>query len=107
MDYKTRADRCAEIMDNIINILCPTDAFVKWYGYDNDTGIMDIDSKEVTNNSEYLIEYCCVGCGKNQVLSAHAFLFLLKTADISCQYCKLPKEKRQHVHKRPPLRPIA
>jgi len=94
MDDETRADRCAEIMDNIIEILSPTfeRAPIQWYGYDNDTEIMHIHSKEVTNDSEYFIEYRCVGCGKHQVLSARAFLFILKQADIKCPFCKFTKQ---------------
>ena len=95
MDNETRADRCAEIMENIINILSPTleRAPVQWYGYDNDTEIMDIDSKEVTDDSDYIIEYRCVGCDKDQLLSARDFLFLLKQADIKCSSCKFTKQE--------------
>jgi hypothetical protein len=83
------ANRRAKITDNIINILSldHTQLSFRWFGYDNDTGILDVDSNKVDSDSKILIEHRCVECGCDQIFSARAFLVKLADADTYCQSC--------------------
>ena len=103
MSDDMRADRCAEIMDNISDILSldGQKASVRWYGYDMDTGRMHINSEPISDASKYVIEHRCVTCGEDRMYSTRAFLFKLKQADIRCFACpRLPSSPETIPSKR-------